>query len=285
MKVILRKVHYFLISCLYHRSPRLLVTLKVFKKIHVFPNLKEPKTYTKKNQWMKFHHITPLMKQVADKLGLKAYLQTKNLSDLCVPIIAVVDTLDALDFNSIEYPIILKMNHGSGMNKILYAKEAVTPAIRRLFKFYAQIRYHHYNHERVYEDIQARIIVEPYHGPLIDYKIMCVNQKILYTVALKRYPDGHYDEGFYEADWKTSLCGFKHIIVLDPKIIPKQRDRMNEIALLISKDFLQVRVDFYEINDALYISELTFFSESGILAFDSPEMDRKLGDQFILPNA
>lgn len=58
---------------------------------------------------------------------------------------------------------------------------------------------------------------------------------------------------------------------------------MNRIARFIAQDFLQVRVDFYEVNHKAYISELTFYSESGMLDFKPRDVDRVLGDQFILP--
>ena len=135
----------------------------------------------------------------------------------------------------------------------------------------------------MYQNIKPIIIIEPYLGEIIDYKIMCTNHDILYTVSLKRYPDGHYDEGFYDPNWNQSLGGFKHIKVLDPKIKPEHREEMNRIARIIAQDFLQVRVDFYEVNHKVYISELTFYSESGMLDFEPRDVDEKLGRLFKLP--
>jgi len=147
-----------------------------------------------------------------------------------------------------------------------------------------KINYSYFNHELVYKNIEPRIIIEPYLGELIDYKIMCTNHDILYTVSLKRYPGVHYDEGFYDKNWDQSLGGFKHIKVLDPKIKPEHKEEMNRIARLIAHDFLHVRVDFYEINNRIYISELTFFSESGMLDFEPRDVDQILGHKFKLPN-
>jgi hypothetical protein len=59
---------------------------------------------------------------------------------------------------------------------------------------------------------------------------------------------------------------------------------MNRIARIIAQDFLQVRVDFYEIDDKVYIGECTFYSESGMLDFNPVDVDLELGKQFILPN-
>ena len=43
-----------------------------------------------------------------------------------------------------------------------------------------------------------------------------------------------------------------------------------------------LRVDFYEVNDKIYFSELTFYPDSGLASFDPPEWDRILGDKLSL---
>ena len=58
---------------------------------------------------------------------------------------------------------------------------------------------------------------------------------------------------------------------------------MKEIAKTLSKNICFVRVDFYEINDKIYFSELTFFPCSGFIPFEPEKYDKILGDMLELP--
>ena len=45
--------------------------------------------------------------------------------------------------------------------------------------------------------------------------------------------------------------------------------------------FTDMRVDFYEAEDGLYVGELTLYS---LFKYESEEWDRKFGEKFILPD-
>ena len=57
---------------------------------------------------------------------------------------------------------------------------------------------------------------------------------------------------------------------------------MKEYAKKLSQDFNFVRVDFYEINDKVYLSELTFFPASGFCSYKNKKTDLMLGDMLNL---
>ena len=58
---------------------------------------------------------------------------------------------------------------------------------------------------------------------------------------------------------------------------------MKEIAAKLSAGIPHVRVDLYNINGKIYFGELTFFHWSGVVPFDPPEWDYKLGELIHLP--
>jgi len=264
--------------------PITLVRIKYYIRLKRFFSLKHPLTFNEKNQWVKFNYNTPLMEKCADKLAFRDYLKDKNLSQHCVPILGVYDSYDAIDFDRCPDQFVLKSNHGSGFNTIIKQKSLINHALLRAkYRYILSIKYSDLNHEMVYQNIKPKLLIEPYLGDLIDYKIMCVNHKILYTVTIKRHPHQNMETGFYDANWDKTLCGFNHLGVLDPSYKPKHKEEMNRIALEIAKDFLIVRVDFYELNDQIYISECTFFCQSGMIDFNPVQADRDLGNQFILP--
>ena len=61
-------------------------------------------------------------------------------------------------------------------------------------------------------------------------------------------------------------------------------EKMVKYAEKLSKPFPFVRIDFYETDDRLYVGEMTFYSGGGILPFDPPEWDYKLGECINIPN-
>lgn len=52
---------------------------------------------------------------------------------------------------------------------------------------------------------------------------------------------------------------------------------------ILSRDFPFVRVDFFEVNEKLYIGEMTFYPGNGMEPFNPCEWDRKLGNLLKLP--
>ena len=53
---------------------------------------------------------------------------------------------------------------------------------------------------------------------------------------------------------------------------------MLEFSKILSKEIRFLRVDFYEINNQVYMGELTFYPASGLESFDPKEWDQKIGE-------
>ncbi len=65
---------------------------------------------------------------------------------------------------------------------------------------------------------------------------------------------------------------------------PMNFDEMLNLVRKLSKDRESfIRVDLYQINEKIYFSEYTFFSDGGMRPFDPPEWDKKLGAWIELP--
>lgn len=58
---------------------------------------------------------------------------------------------------------------------------------------------------------------------------------------------------------------------------PTQFEKMKELASALSKGFPHVRVDFYEVNGAVFFGELTFSHWSGFTPFDPESWDKTFG--------
>lgn len=84
---------------------------------------------------------------------------------------------------------------------------------------------------------------------------------------------------FYDTEWnERPEYDSHHHAERHPIRKPKTLKQMVEYAKILSEDFPQVRVDFYEVNGNLYFGELTFTSQGGYMNYISEEYLQKWGD-------
>ena len=120
---------------------------------------------------------------------------------------------------------------------------------------------------------------------LTDYKFYCFNgePKFLYVSSgLSDHSTAKIN--YVSLEWKKEpfrRTDYAEFDELPPK--PVNFDKMVELSKELSRDIPFLRVDFYEINGAIYFGELTFFPGSGYTAFDPPEWDDIIGTWVNLP--
>ncbi len=111
-----------------------------------------------------------------------------------------------------------------------------------------------------------------------DYKFHCFNGrvKLLYVTSDRGSSGGmkadYFDRDFNKVDLRWEFDNSPYDIKK-----PEQYEKMIQIAELISKDIPVLRVDFYLVNNQVYVGELTFFDGSGFSALDD-KWDKILGD-------
>ena len=82
-------------------------------------------------------------------------------------------------------------------------------------------------------------------------------------------------------NWLDLKWGYEHALVKPSK--PINFEKMKELAVILSKDVPELRVDFYEVNNKIYFGELTFFDGSGFDKIEPKEWDKIFGDWIKLP--
>ena len=144
--------------------------------------------------------------------------------------------------------------------------------------------------EWAYENIEQKIVVEELlishdgtqQDSLNDYKFLCFNgEPKLLWVDMDRTTN--HKRAFLDMDW--NMLDVTSNRTKTDEFIPKPYgfERMVEVARDISKDFPFVRVDFYSVNEKLYVGELTFYPWSGCVEFTPDSFDFELGSYFTLP--
>ena len=86
-----------------------------FKKSMGYPlNLKEPKTFNEKLQWLKLYNRNPEYTTMVDKYAVKKYISEKIGAEYIIPTFGVWNSFDEIDFDALPDQFVLKCTHDSG---------------------------------------------------------------------------------------------------------------------------------------------------------------------------
>ena len=231
-------------------------------------NLKDPKTYTEKLQWLKLFYRNDKMPICTDKYEVHEYLTSLGHSHLLNEIIGVYENVEDIDFESLPNRFVAKATHGCGSNLICKNKgELDWKKWKKIMKTWLKLKLYAFGREWNYRDIPPRIIIEKLidHEPLIDYKFMCFNGEPKFLQINNDSKGIHYVD-FYNINWNRvdfTYNKFKQSNHILP--IPPQFEEMKELARKLSKPFPFVRVDFYNPPNRIIFGELTYFPGSGLL--------------------
>lgn len=259
-----------------------------FSGMRKFPDIKNPKRYNEKLQWLKLNDIHWEYTDLVDKYTAKDYVRNIIGDEYIIPTLGVWETFDEIDFSTLPNSFVLKTTHDSG--GVVVCKDITrfdkAAAKKRLEKSLAH-NYFYEHREYIYKNIKPRIIAEKYMvdesgTELKDYKFFCFNgePKMLF-VATDRPLDTRFD--FFDMAWNH--LPFKQGHPLAKKEIKKPIgfESMKDIARKLSMGFPHIRVDLYDINGHIYFGELTFFHFSGNVPFEPDEWDFKIGEMLELP--
>ena len=254
-------------------------------------NLSEPKTFNEKLQWLKLYDRKTEYTNMVDKYEAKKYVSNIIGNDYIIPTLGIYNNFEEINFDKLPNQFVIKPTHTSGnificndKNKINYKK------LKKIINKWLRRKYYYLHREWPYKNVKPRIIIEKYMATekqpeLIDYKFFCFNgePKFIYVseglsnhkTAKISFADMDYKKTeFYRKDYTP----FEK---LPPK--PKNFEKMKELAKKLSKNIHFVRVDFYEIENKVFFSELTFYPCAGYVPFEPEKYDEILGDMLELP--
>lgn len=252
-------------------------------------NLKNPKTFNEKLQWLKLYDRKPIYTTMVDKYAVKDYVAERIGEEYIIPTYGVWDTVDEIDFDSLPDQFVLKCTHDSGGLVICRDKskldiEAAKARLARGLKrdYYSQSR------EWPYKNVKPRIIAEKYMQDgnktvLPVYKIFNFSgiPKLIQSIQNDKAPDESID--YFDTQWnlldlRQNFPNSKH-----PLEKPEQLKKLIELSAQASKGFPFLRTDWYVVNGEVYFSEFTFYSDAGLASFEPACWDSKLGEWIELP--
>ncbi|MEA1787684.1 ATP-grasp fold amidoligase family protein [Arenibacter sp. GZD96] len=266
------------------------VLLKIrFIRILGYPlNLKHPRTFNEKIQWLKLNLRTPLHVVCSDKFLVREHVREKLGDTYLIPLLLETTNPQNLKPENLpDYPMIIKTNHGSG-NVIMIKdkKKSDWPSLQREMRKSLQDRYNSGKGEWHYAKIKPRILVEkllldPGGNIPQDYKLYCFQGKVRFIeVHANRFT--HHTVDFFDTAWQRIDC-----TTLDrsssPPLRPATLEDMLRIAEILANDFFFVRVDLYSLQSKVYFGELTFYPGSGFIKYHPRKWDIVFGEMLQLP--
>lgn len=280
LSIIILKLHWLIAEKLY---------LKMLFRLNVgyCLNLKNPKTFNEKLQWLKLYDRNPNYTQLVDKYEVKNYIANLIGEKYIIPTLGVWETAEQIDWESLPNQFVLKTTHGSGGSSVVICKDKSTfdkeSAISLLNNSLKNSNTWAHYREWPYKNIKRRVIAERFlneNGRIPnDYKIHNFNGEPKFILVCRnRFQSSGMIDDFYTTDWK-------HIDVKRPGkdnpggvTKPIELDEILRLSKILSKNIPFARTDFYTLNGNIYFGEITFYPASGLSPFEPKEFDYLFGD-------
>jgi hypothetical protein len=253
-------------------------------------DLKNPKTFNEKLQWLKLYDRRPEYTRMVDKYLAKEYVASIIGEEYIIPTLGVWKSFDEIDFDALPDQFVLKCNHGSGDAVICKDKKTLDVAAARK-KLTAALEQDYYlvSREWPYKNVDRVILAEQYIEDSVthdarDYKLFCFNGEVKsFVVDVDRFIS--HRSIWYERDRRILPFTYKAYPSCTERNIelPKDLDQMIYLAEKLAQSIPFLRVDFYYVNERIYVGELTFYPGSGLLPFTDEEGDILLGQWLNLP--
>ena len=249
-------------------------------------NLKHPKTFNEKIQWIKLYDTTPKKTILTDKVSVRSWVSEQIGEKYLKPVLWIGDKYEDIPFENLPVSFIVKANHGCKWQYKIKDKEKFIEN-RALYE-YTRTRFNNWmsqtfypwaGFEMQYKGIEPKIIIEPV---LIDedktypveYEIYCFNgepkiyQKVEYSIPAK--------VSVYNEDYSESELRLNPEYIKENEPATEMLREAVEKSKTLSKGFKLVRVDWLLYQNQIYFNEMTFTPFSGFFAIDE-ETNIKLG--------
>ena len=262
-----------------------------YKNVGYYLDLRNPKTFNQKIQWLKLYYRDPVMIRCVDKVEFKNYIREQLGEEFVVPYYGAYENENDIDFDALPDRFVLKSNVQSDAKHILVVKDKKHIDLDKMKTLLSTWLMKKNNlccsFCNSYWDVTPKILVEKYleakSGGIDDYKFYCYNGTCRHFLVCKDRGAAtkyiNYDLNF-------------NCITPSPnshKSAGKCEDldtirKMIEIAEKLAKPFPFVRVDFYYVDGKMYLGELTFYPGGGYNTYYR-EWDEKFGSYLTLPEA
>ena len=137
--------------------------LLYFIRMKKILNLKNPKTFNEKLQWLKLNDRKSQYSLMVDKYEAKKYVQSSIGEQYIIPTYGVWNSFNEIDFNSLPNKFVLKCTHDSGGVVICQDKELLNIELaKQKINKSLKCNFYYVGREWPYKNVKPRIIAEKY---------------------------------------------------------------------------------------------------------------------------
>jgi hypothetical protein len=254
-------------------------------------NLKNPRDFNEKLQWLKLYWQHPLVAKCADKYEVRSYVKDCGCGEILNELYGAYDDVSEINWDELPKKFALKTTNACGTGIICNDKDKLNK--REVFKKlrkWLKIDYGKYFAEIHYSKMKPKIVVEKYLGSEdgvlpFDYRFYCFNGEpkiILFSIDRAT----ELKCGFYDIEWNRINIENKNSKKFNnvrnmPK--PECLEKMLEYAKKLSKPFPFVRVDFYNYKNEPVFGEMTFTPNGCMVDYHNNESLENMGEWIKLP--
>lgn len=250
-------------------------------------NLKNPRSFNEKIQWLKLNWKDEILSACADKYKVREYVENRVGERVLTKLYGVYDRVEDIILDNLPDSFVLKITHGSGQNIICKNKKDIDWKYTfKLLKIFMYNNHYYCGREFAYKNIQPRIICEEYLGDKesvpVDYKFFCFNGEPRFLhVDFDRFTE--HKRNLYDMDWNLLPVRKGYLNSTGQVERPGCFKEMSLIARQLCQGLIFVRVDLYDVDNKVYFGELTFYPSSGCGRFDPDSYDYTVGAYLQLP--
>lgn len=246
-------------------------------------DLKEPLTFNEKLLWLTLHDRKPIYTTMVDKYRAKVFLSSVIGQDYIVKSLGKWKCSRDITFDSLPSRFVLKCNHDSGSVIICKDRKPSKEELEQLDKALKK-NYFWFSREWPYKNVQPCIFAEEYiespkkeNGGLIDYKVYCFNGEPKF-ICLISNRETKPNLTFVDLDWKVLPFTQRYERHKKAPEKPSSFNKMIDLARQLSSNIPFLRVDYFQdLNEHLFVGELTFTPSSALIPFEPEEYDYKIG--------
>jgi len=269
-----------IIYVLSKRDPRISANRSYSSKFGKKIDWNNPADLIEKIYWLEIYSDTSLWSICADKFRMRQYVKSKGCGSLLPRNYGHWQKAEDINYNILPNEFVLKTTNGCGQVLIVKNKRKLNiKKTNATLNKWMKIKYGFTDAQIHYSRIRPCIIAEEYlidktnpeQSYLTDFKVWCFHGKPEFILVVYDRTNSGYKLSTYDLKWNnTSNKTLKRGIHYggDPIRQPATLKEMIKYASLLSEDFLEVRVDFYEIDGKLYLGELTFSTGYGYYTDD-----------------